>query len=233
MTMPPVRRRAQPPVAIQNVSAAVDRKMVLRDVSLEAMRGDVVCITGPRGAGKTTLLRCINALVPASSGSIRIEGIEVNDPKLDKRALRKKVGMVAREANLFPHLTLIQNVILAPIHVLKRGRAEAEAAGHELLSELWLAGFADCYPAQLSDGQQLCASVARALAMNPAVMLFDVAARTLQSEIETNLRTVVGDRARQGTTWIVAILEPDPLRDLADHVHVLEHGVIVEDGSAK
>ncbi|MCL4169862.1 UNVERIFIED_CONTAM: hypothetical protein GTU68_019923, partial [Idotea baltica] len=137
------------------------------------MKGEVICIIGPSGSGKSTLIRCINGLNDVQGGSIEVEGIEVHDPNLDKLALRKKVGMVFQQYNLFPHKTALENVMMAPLLVLKRDKAEVEAKARELIKKVRLEGKENSYPGELSGGQQQRTAIARSLAMNPDVMLFD------------------------------------------------------------
>src|SRR5204863_6784567 len=144
---------------------------VLKGISMDVMKGEVICIIGPSGSGKSTLLRCVNALVPIDRGSILVEGQEVNDPKLDKLALRRKVGMVFQQYNLFPHKTALENIMMAPIHVLKRDRAAVEAEARALMRKVRLDGKENAYPGELSGGQQQRVAIARSLAMAPDVML--------------------------------------------------------------
>src|SRR6266571_9305187 len=163
----------QPLVRLRDVHKSFGAIEVLNGISLDVMKGEVVCVIGPSGSGKSTLLRCINALVPIDRGSIVVEGQEVNDHRLDKLALRRKVGMVFQQYNLFPHKTALQNVMMAPVHVLKRDRAEVEARARALLAKVRLAGKEDSYPGELSGGQQQRVAIARSLAMRPDIMLFD------------------------------------------------------------
>src|SRR5471032_3182836 len=161
----------QPLVSLRAVFKSFGAARVLKGVSMEVMKGQVICIIGPSGSGKSTLLRCINALVPIDRGSILVEGQEVNDPKLDKLALRRKVGMVFQQYNLFPHRTALQNVMMAPVHVLKQDRVEVEARARRLIAKVRLEGKEHAFPGELSGGQQQRVAIARSLAMAPAVML--------------------------------------------------------------
>src|ERR1700730_6268437 len=171
-----------PLVVLAQVEKRFGDAVVLRDISFSVARGKTVCIIGPSGSGKSTLLRCINALVQVSSGSIKIDDIEVNDPALDKIALRRKVGMVFQQYNLFPHRTALQNVMMAPIHVLKQDRREVEERARRLLAKVGLAEKERAYPGELSGGQQQRVAIARSLAMNPLVMLFDEVTAALDPE---------------------------------------------------
>src|SRR5205807_8619024 len=163
----------QPLVRLTDVHKMFGGLEVLKGISMDVMKGNVICIIGPSGAGKSTLLRCINALVPIDRGSILVEGQEVNDHKLDKLALRRKVGMVFQQYNLFPHRTALDNIMMAPIHVLRRERASVEAQARALLRKVGLEGKENFYPGELSGGQQQRVAIARSLAMQPDVMLFD------------------------------------------------------------
>src|SRR3977135_2053052 len=160
----------QPLVRLADVHKTFGGNEVLKGVSMDVMKGEVVCIIGPSGSGKSTLLRCINALVPIEKGSILVEGQEVNDPKLDKLALRRKVGMVFQQNNLFPHKTALENVMMAPVHVLKRDRQEVERQALALIAKVRLQGKEHAYPGELSGGQQQRIAIARSLAMDPALM---------------------------------------------------------------
>ena len=161
----------QPLVSIRDVHKSFGDLEVLKGVSLDVKQGEVICIIGPSGSGKSTLIRCINALNDINSGSITVEGIEVNDPDLDKLELRKNVGMVFQQYNLFPHKTALENVMMAPIKVLKQPPGEVEARARALIKRVNLVGKEDAYPGELSGGQQQRVAIARSLAMNPDVML--------------------------------------------------------------
>src|SRR5579871_1674370 len=155
---------APPLIRMRDVRKRFRAAVVIDGISLDVMKGEVVCIIGPSGSGKSTLLRCINALVPIDKGSILVEGQEVNDPKLDKLALRRKVGMVFQQYNLFPHKTALENVMMAPVHVLKRDRREVEAQARALIKKVRLEGKEASYPGELSGGQQQRIAIARSLA---------------------------------------------------------------------
>lgn len=221
---------AEPIVRIAQVSKAYGAVAVLRDVSLDVMKGEVVCIIGPSGSGKSTLLRCINALVPVSSGSIQVEGQEVNDPKLDKLALRRKVGMVFQQYNLFPHRTVLQNVMMAPVHVLRRDKGEAEERARVLLRKVRLSDKAAQYPGELSGGQQQRVAIARSLAMNPAVMLFDEVTAALDPETKKEVLVTIRELAEEGMTCILVTHEMGFAREVAGHIYFTDAGVIVEHG---
>src|ERR1039458_2734627 len=171
-----------PVVVLRGVEKRFGVLTVLSGISLTVRRGETVCIIGPSGSGKSTLLRCINGLVPVSAGSITVAGREVNDPRLDHRALRRDVGIVFQQYNLFPHRTALDNIMMAPVHVLRQDKAQVAVRARELLAKVRLTEKADAYPGELSGGQQQRVAIARALAMNPKVMLFDEVTAALDPE---------------------------------------------------
>jgi len=223
----------KPVVEVTKLEKRFGELVVLRDVSLSVAKGETICIIGPSGSGKSTLLRCINALVPITQGSIKVDGIEVNDPALDKLALRKKVGMVFQQYNLFPHRTALQNVMMAPVHVLKQDRAEVEARARRLLDKVRLKDKADVYPGELSGGQQQRVAIARSLAMNPLVMLFDEVTAALDPETKKEVLVTIRELAAEGMTCILVTHEMGFAREVADHVYFTDAGVIVEHGPPK
>ncbi|MBS4012081.1 MAG: amino acid ABC transporter ATP-binding protein [Roseovarius sp.] len=217
-------------VSLKDVHKSFGAVEVLRGISLDVMKGEVVCIIGPSGSGKSTLIRCINALNDIQSGSITVEGLEVNDPKLDKLALRKKVGMVFQQYNLFPHKTALQNVMMAPLKVLNQGRAEVEKRARALIAKVRLNGKEDAYPGELSGGQQQRVAIARSLAMNPDVMLFDEVTAALDPETVKEVLTTIKDLAADGMTCILVTHEMGFAREIADCIYFTDRGVIVESG---
>jgi polar amino acid transport system ATP-binding protein len=224
------RTLGPPLVVATHVEKRFGSLVVLRDVSFTVARGETVCVIGPSGSGKSTLLRCINALVPIDKGSISVEGVEVNDPDLDKLALRKKVGMVFQQYNLFPHRTALQNVMMAPIHVLKQDRTEVEARARKLLAKVRLEGKEGAYPGELSGGQQQRVAIARSLAMNPSLMLFDEVTAALDPETKKEVLVTIRELAAEGMTCILVSHEMSFAREVADHIYFTDHGVIVEHG---
>jgi polar amino acid transport system ATP-binding protein len=220
----------QPIVSLHDVHKAFDRLEVLKGVSFDVAKGEVVCIIGPSGSGKSTLLRCINALVPIERGSITVEGQEVHDPKLNKLELRKKVGMVFQQYNLFPHRTALQNVMMAPLHVLRQDRREVEGRAQRLLAKVRLEGKEHSYPGELSGGQQQRVAIARSLAMNPDVMLFDEVTAALDPETVKEVLVTIRELAEDGVTCLLVTHEMGFARELADHVYFTDRGVIVEHG---
>ena len=220
----------QPIVSIRDLHKSFGDLDVLKGVSLDVMKGEVICIIGPSGSGKSTLIRCINALNPINSGSILVEGQEVHDPSLDKLELRKKVGMVFQQYNLFPHKTALQNVMMAPLKVLKRPKDEVEKHARQLMERVNLQGKEDSYPGELSGGQQQRVAIARSLAMNPDVMLFDEVTAALDPETVKEVLLAIKDLAQSGMTCILVTHEMGFAREIADHIYFTDRGIIVEHG---
>jgi polar amino acid transport system ATP-binding protein len=223
----------QPLIRLSDVHKSFGGVVVLQRISFDVTKGEVVCVIGPSGSGKSTLLRCINALVPIERGSILVEGREVNDPKLDKLALRRKVGMVFQQYNLFPHRTALQNVMMAPIHVLKRDRGEVEGEARKLIRKVRLEGKEDAYPGELSGGQQQRIAIARSLAMNPDVMLFDEVTAALDPETVKEVLVTIRELAEEGMTCVIVTHEMGFAREVADEIHFTDGGVLVEHGPPK
>ncbi|MEP4031978.1 amino acid ABC transporter ATP-binding protein [Roseibium polysiphoniae] len=220
----------QPIVSIKDVHKAFGTLEVLKGVSMDIMKGEVICIIGPSGSGKSTLIRCINALNDIQAGSITIEGQEVHDTKLDKLELRKKVGMVFQQYNLFPHKTALENVMMAPIKVLKQPRDEVEVRARALIKKVRLEGKEESYPGELSGGQQQRVAIARSLAMDPDVMLFDEVTAALDPETVKEVLLTIKELAADGMTCILVTHEMGFAREVADHIYFTDRGVIVEHG---
>lgn len=224
------RELGEPVVVIEGVEKRFGALVVLKDMSMTVRRGECVCIVGPSGSGKSTLLRSINALVPISRGSIRVDGIEVNDLALDKLALRRKVGIVFQQYNLFPHKTALENVMMAPLHVLKQPRGEVEARARMLLAKVRLSDKHGAYPGELSGGQQQRVAIARSLAMAPTVMLFDEVTAALDPETKKEVLVAIRELAAEGMTCILVTHEMGFAAEVADHVYFTDGGTIVEHG---
>lgn len=220
----------EPIVSIKDVHKSFGDLEVLKGVTFDVMKGEVVCIIGPSGSGKSTLIRCINALNDIQSGSIKVEGQEVNTPHLDKLALRKKVGMVFQQYNLFPHKTAIENVMMAPLLVLKQSREEVEVHARSLIKKVRLEGKEDAYPGELSGGQQQRVAIARSLAMNPDIMLFDEVTAALDPETVKEVLVTIKDLAAEGMTCMLVTHEMGFANEIADHIYFTDRGVIVEHG---
>jgi polar amino acid transport system ATP-binding protein len=226
----PVRDDAPVILRLEGVEKRFGANVVLRDVSMAVRRGECVCVIGPSGSGKSTLLRCVNALVPIDRGSITVDGQEVNDPRLDKLALRRKVGMVFQQYNLFPHKTGLQNVMMAPIHVLRQDPREVEERARRLFAKVRLTGKEDAYPGELSGGQQQRVAIARSLCMNPSIMLFDEVTAALDPETKKEVLLTIRELAAEGMTCVLVTHEMGFAREVGDHVYFTDHGVIVEHG---
>ena len=220
----------QPIISLKDVHKSFGKLEVLKGISLDVQKGEVICIIGPSGSGKSTLIRCINALNDIQSGSIKVEGQEVHDPALDKLALRKKVGIVFQQYNLFPHKTALENVMMAPVKVLKEPRDQVEKRARALMKKVRLEGKEDAYPGELSGGQQQRVAIARSLAMNPDVMLFDEVTAALDPETVKEVLVTIKDLAAEGMTCILVTHEMGFAREVADHIYFTDRGVIVEHG---
>jgi polar amino acid transport system ATP-binding protein len=220
----------QPIVSLKDVHKSFGDLEVLKGITFDVMKGEVICIIGPSGSGKSTLIRCINALNDIQSGSIKFQGKEVHDPELDKLELRKKVGMVFQQYNLFPHKTALENVMMAPIKVLKQDQEEVENIARALIRKVRLVGKEDSYPGELSGGQQQRVAIARSLAMSPEIMLFDEVTAALDPETVKEVLVTIKELAAEGMTCILVTHEMGFAKELADHIYFTDNGVIVEHG---
>ena len=203
---------------------------VLKGINLEVKKGEVVVIIGPSGSGKSTLLRCINRLEEPTSGKIYLDNTEITDPKVDINKVRQRIGIVFQSFNLFPHLTALENITLAPIKVQKKSKEEAEKVAKELLRKVGLEDKGNAYPDQLSGGQQQRVAIARALAMNPEVMLFDEVTSALDPELVKEVLDVMRNLAMEGMTMIVVTHEMGFAREVGDRVIFMDGGKIIEEG---
>ena len=219
-------------VSIRDLHKTYDGEtVILKGIDLDVHRGEVVVVLGPSGSGKSTMLRCVNLLETPTSGQIVFEGQDITAKGVDINAVRQKLGMVFQQFNLFPHLSVKKNVMIAQEKVLKRKPEEAEKIAIEELTKVGLAERIDFMPSQLSGGQQQRVAIARALAMNPHVMLFDEATSALDPELVRDVLGVMRDLAREGMTMIVVTHEMGFARDVADRVVFMDGGVIVEQGT--
>ena len=223
----------EPILSIKDVHKSFGELEVLKGVTLDVMKGEVICIIGPSGSGKSTLIRCVNALNDIQAGSIKVEGVEVNDPKLDKLALRRKVGMVFQQYNLFPHKTAIQNIMMAPIQVLKQDPKEVEERARSLIKKVRLEGKENSYPGELSGCQQQRIAIARSLAMEPNIMLFDEITAALDPETVKEVLVTIKDLAQDGMTCCLVTHEMGFAKEIADHIYFTDRGIIVEHGPPK
>ena len=219
-------------VSIRDLHKTYDGEtVILKGIDLDVHRGEVVVVLGPSGSGKSTMLRCVNLLETPTSGQIVFEGQDITAKGVDINAVRQKLGMVFQQFNLFPHLSVKKNVMIAQEKVLKRSSEEAERVAIEELTKVGLAERIDFMPSQLSGGQQQRVAIARALAMKPHVMLFDEATSALDPELVRDVLGVMRDLAREGMTMIVVTHEMGFARDVADRVVFMDGGVIVEQGT--
>ena len=223
---------AEPIVVLHDVHKSFGHVEVLKGVSFSVAKGGVVCIIGPSGSGKSTVLRCINGLVPIQKGTIRVASYDVHTLKTDqeKIALRKEVSMVFQQYNLFPHKTALENVMMAPIYVLKEDPKAVRERAIALLTKVGLAAKQQAYPGELSGGQQQRVAIARSLAMRPEVMLFDEVTAALDPETVKEVLNTIRELAREGMTCILVTHEMRFAREIADEVHFTDGGLIVESG---
>ena len=215
-------------IDIKNASKWYGSFQVLTDCTTSIQKGEVVVVCGPSGSGKSTLIKTVNALEPIQKGDIVVDGISISDPKTNLPKLRSRVGMVFQHFELFPHLTVTQNLTLAQIKVLNRSTEEAKTRGLKMLDRVGIADKADSHPAQLSGGQQQRAAIARALAMQPKVMLFDEPTSALDPEMVGEVLDVMTSLAKEGMTMIVVTHEMGFARTVANRVIFMDRGEIIE-----
>ncbi|AWX58984.1 amino acid ABC transporter ATP-binding protein [Brevibacillus brevis] len=218
-------------IHVENLKKSFGSLEVLKDISTTIEEREVVCVIGPSGSGKSTFLRCLNQLEEVTSGKITIEGMEVTSPKVDINKLRERVGMVFQRFNLFPHLTVLENIMLAPKHVKNSERQQNEQKALQLLKKVDLADKRDVYPDRLSGGQQQRVAITRALAMDPHIMLFDEPTSALDPEMVGEVLQVMKDLAKEGMTMVVVTHEMGFAREVADRVIFMDGGYIVEEGT--
>jgi aspartate/glutamate/glutamine transport system ATP-binding protein len=204
---------------------------VLRGINAVVQEGEVVVVCGPSGSGKSTMLRCINHLEKVDKGSLEVIGINIAQPRADVNRVRRETGMVFQQFNLFPHMTVLQNLMLAPLKVQKLSRPDAEKIARTYLDRVGIGNKADVFPAQLSGGQQQRVAIARALCMNPRIMLFDEPTSALDPEMIQEVLNVMRDLARTGMTMVTVTHEMGFAREVADRVIFMDGGVIVEENS--
>ena len=218
-------------ITVSNLCKSFGGLEVLKGVNVEIDKGDVICVIGPSGSGKSTFLRCLNLLETPTSGSILFEGDELTDKKIDLNRHRQKMGMVFQQFNLFPHMTVLDNLTCAPIMLKKTPKAEAEKKAMELLARVGLADRADAWPNQLSGGPKQRVAIVRALCMEPDVMLFDEPTSALDPEMVGEVLDVMKELAKSGMTMVVVTHEMGFAREVASRVLFLDDGVIAEEGT--
>ncbi|WP_392398139.1 glutamine ABC transporter ATP-binding protein GlnQ [Edwardsiella piscicida] len=218
-------------IEFKNVDKSFGQTAVLHDINLRIQPGEVVVIIGPSGSGKSTLLRCINKLEVISRGQLLVDGMDVNDPKVDERLIRQEAGMVFQQFYLFPHLTALENVMFGPIRVRGMSRADAEQRARTLLAKVGLSERAHHYPSELSGGQQQRVAIARALAVKPKLMLFDQPTSALDPELRHEVLTVMKDLAEEGMTMVIVTHEIGFAEKVASRLIFVDKGRISADGS--
>lgn len=216
---------------IENLTKEYEGQKILDGINLEVKQGDVLVVVGPSGCGKSTLLRCINALEPIQGGTIKLQGMDIRKGSKNITTLRQKIGMVFQSYELFPHLTVLDNVMLAPLKVAKRPKDEVQKEGEALLDRVNLLNKARSYPRELSGGQKQRVAIVRALAMHPEILLFDEVTAALDPEMVREVLDVMLDLAKQGRTMIIVTHEMQFARAIADRVIFLDGGKIVEEST--
>jgi len=217
-------------IEFHGVSKWYGAHQVLSEIDLKIAAGEVVVVCGPSGSGKSTLIRCINGLGPVQQGEVIVDGRALGAPDTDLRRLRAEIGVVFQSLNLYPHMTALQNIALAPVIVRGQARAEAERAARALLARVGMPEKADAFPSQLSGGQQQRVAIARALAMQPRIMLFDEPTSALDPEMITEVLDVMVGLAREGMTMVVVTHEMGFARKVADRIVFMDEGRILEEG---
>ncbi|MBE5778321.1 MAG: amino acid ABC transporter ATP-binding protein [Clostridiales bacterium] len=220
-------------ISVQDLEKTFDdgKLKALQGVTADIMRGEVVVVIGPSGSGKSTFLRCLNLLETPTSGTVTVEGVDITNPRVNINKHREKMGMVFQHFNLFPHMTILKNMTLAPMKLLKKSRAEAEEKAMSLLERVGLAERANAYPSQLSGGQKQRIAIVRALCMEPQVMLFDEPTSALDPEMVGEVLDVMKQLANEGMTMVVVTHEMGFAREVADRVLFMDEGKIVEQGT--
>ena len=221
----------QPLIQVQHLGKAFGDLNVLKDINVDIYKGDVVCVIGPSGSGKSTFLRCLNRLEEPTSGKILFEGVDITDPKTDIDKHRQKMGMVFQQFNLFPHMTIMKNLTIAPMKLQGVSQKDAEAEAMRLLERVGLADRANAYPNQLSGGQKQRIAIVRALCMKPDVMLFDEPTSTLDPEMVGEVLNVMRDLADQKMTMVVVTHEMGFAREVSTRVMFMDEGYFVEENA--
>ena len=218
-------------IQVQHLGKSFEKLDVLKDITVDIHKGDVVCVIGPSGSGKSTFLRCLNRLEEPTSGKIFFEGVDITDPKTDIDKHRQKMGMVFQQFNLFPHMTIMRNLTIGPMKLQGRSQSEAEAEARKLLERVGLADRAQAYPSQLSGGQKQRIAIVRALCMRPEVMLFDEPTSALDPEMVGEVLNVMRDLARERMTMVVVTHEMGFAREVADRVMFMDGGYFLEENA--
>ncbi|WP_445489187.1 amino acid ABC transporter ATP-binding protein [Niallia sp. 03133] len=218
-------------IEVKELKKSYGTNEVLKDINITINKNEVVCIIGPSGSGKSTLLRCLNKLEIVSGGSIAVESQSITDKDVDINKVRQNIGMVFQSFNLFPHLSVLKNITMAPILIKKMGKKEAEELAFNLLDKVGLKNKAHMYPDSLSGGQKQRVAIARSLAMQPNIMLFDEPTSALDPEMVGEVLSVMKDLGKEGMTMVVVTHEMGFAREVSDRVVFMENGYVVEEGN--
>ena len=218
-------------VKVEQLKKSFGSLEVLKGIDLEVKEGEVVCLIGPSGSGESTFLRCLNRLEETTAGTVIVDDNDITDPKCNINKVRENIGMVFQQFNLFPHLTIMDNITLAPVLLKKMTKAEAVKKGEELLARVNLSEKANAYPAQLSGGQKQRVAIARALAMDPEIMLFDEPTSALDPEMVGEVLDVMKDLAKSGMTMVIVTHEMGFAREVASRVLFIDQGIVMESGT--
>lgn len=218
-------------IHVENLKKSFGQLEVLKDINIDINEGEVVVVIGPSGSGKSTFLRCLNRLEDITAGTVIVNGENISDKKININKARENIGMVFQHFNLFPNMTVLQNIMLAPVELKKMTKEEARETGLKLLARVGLEEKADTYPQQLSGGQKQRVAIARALAMNPSIMLFDEPTSALDPEMVGEVLAVMQELAKGGMTMVVVTHEMGFAREVADRVIFMDGGYIIEEGT--
>lgn len=218
-------------IKVRNLQKDFGKLRILKDINIDIHEGEVVVVIGPSGSGKSTFLRCLNRLEIATGGEIIINGNDISDKHININQVRENIGMVFQHFNLFPNMTVLQNIMLAPVKLKKMTKEQAKEAGMKLLTRVGLEEKADVYPQQLSGGQKQRVAIARALAMNPSIMLFDEPTSALDPEMVGEVLNVMQELAKGGMTMVVVTHEMGFAREVADRIVFMDGGYIIEEGT--
>jgi polar amino acid transport system ATP-binding protein len=218
-------------IKIKGLHKSFGKLEVLKGIDYEVKEKEIICVIGPSGSGKSTFLRCINMLEDVTAGDVFIDGVRVNDASTDINAIRKEVGMVFQQFNLFPHMRVLENITIAPIKIKKMNPKDAQTLAHQLLKKVGLGDKANAYPEQLSGGQMQRVAIARALAMEPRIMLFDEPTSALDPEMVNEVLDVMKQLAYEGMTMVVVTHEMGFAKEMGDRVLFMDQGLLVEEGT--
>ena len=226
-----MKQSSEPKIIVNGLVKSFGNLEVLKGINAEIDKGEVICVIGPSGSGKSTFLRCLNLLEEPTAGEIVVDGLCITDKKADINKIRRQIGMVFQQFNLFPHRSVLENIMLAPVSLKIKSKAEAEQKARELLERVGLSDKADYRPTDLSGGQQQRVAIARALAMEPDIMLFDEPTSALDPEMVGEVLAVMKELAAEGMTMVIVTHEMGFARDVSDRVFFIDEGIIMEEGT--